>query len=60
MTPAELRLAAATLTGEARGRLLERADVLADLLARKETVHLAAHFAAAAHIPRGRPLELDP
>jgi hypothetical protein len=37
MTPAELRQAAATLSGEARGRLLERADVVEDLLARMET-----------------------
>ena len=34
MTPADLRMAADTLSGEARGRLLERADVVEDLLAR--------------------------
>ena len=63
MTPTDLRMAAATLTGEARGRLLERADVVEDLLARKsrsstrmvELAGLAVHFATAGHIqPRGR------
>ena len=55
-------MAAAALTGEARGRLLERADVVEDLLARKARsstrmvalAGLASHFATAGHIqPRG-------
>jgi hypothetical protein len=64
VTPSELRLAAAALTGEARGRLLERADVVEDLLARTgiwtpwpgrwDWWGLASHFATAGHIqPRG-------
>lgn len=56
MTPRELRMAADTLTGEARGRLLERADVLEDLLARKgepvSVESLAAHYAEANHVTK--------
>ncbi len=55
MTPADLRMAAETLSGEDRGRLLERADVLADLLARKPGSdvtpgELAEHYTKALHV----------
>ena len=62
MSPKDLRLAAATLEGVNRGRLLERADVVEYLAS--IAAHLAQAITEGAHLPeRGRPLillDLDP
>lgn len=71
MTPKDLRQAAATLTGEARGRLLERADVVEDLLARKEGPQLRMrwprsemgklvdHYTTGKHVQKRSPLPVQ-